>query len=190
MNAAETEPVMRLFIAIPLPEVVSENINNWTQELKKHMSFRKWVHPQDYHITVQFLGDTQAGSVESVLSSLQAVAAVQQPIELSLQGAGIFGLSSAPRILWAGIAGEREKLDKLQQRVITGMAPLGFRAEDRPYNPHITVARKFTGGSMRTDLLSTGPEPRIFTADRLVLFRTNMHSSPMYEVLGEIKFEG
>ncbi|MFC7678299.1 RNA 2',3'-cyclic phosphodiesterase [Paenibacillus sp. GCM10028914] len=189
MNAADFEPVMRLFIAVPLPEVVSNSIIRWRKELGEQMSFRKWVHPQDYHITVQFLGDTQAGSVETVLSSLQAVAAEQKPIELILQGAGVFGLSSSPRILWAGIAGEREELENLQQRVVMAMEPLGFIPEDRPYRPHITVARKFTGGNISTVLLNTGPESVIWKADRLVLFRTNMHSSPMYEVLGELKFE-
>lgn len=189
MNAAEMNPVMRLFIAVPLPEVVSDHITRWTQELEKQMSFRKWVHPKDYHITVQFLGDTQGENVESVLSSLHDVALKQQPIELALQGAGVFGLSTAPRILWAGIAGEIEELQKLQQHVTTSMSPLGYKAEDRPYKAHITVARKFSGGNLPTDWLNTGPEPVTFTADKLVLFRTNMHSSPMYEILGEMKFK-
>lgn len=189
MNAAETEPVMRLFIAVPLPEMVSDHIARWAQELGKHMSFRKWVHPQDYHITLQFLGDTKAGSVESVVSSLQAVAADQQPFELSLQGAGVFGPSTSPRILWTGISGEMEKLENLQQCVTSAMAPLGFQPEDRPYRPHITTARKFTGGSLETDLLNTGPEPVSWRADRLVLFRTNMHSVPMYEIHGRMMFK-
>ncbi|WP_244562941.1 RNA 2',3'-cyclic phosphodiesterase [Paenibacillus uliginis] len=188
MNAAETEPVMRLFIAIPLPKVVSDSITRWTQELGTQLSFRKWVHPQDYHITLQFLGDTKAGSVESVLSSLRTIAAAQQPIQLSLQGAGVFGPASAPRILWAGISGELKKLEHLQQRVTSAMAPLGFAAEDRPYRPHITAARKLTDGNINSDLLRAGPEPASWTADGLVLFRTNMHSSPMYEIMGKMEF--
>lgn len=188
MNAAETEPVMRLFIAIPLPEVVSDSITRWAEELRTHVSFRKWVHPQDYHITLQFLGDTKVGRVESVLSSLRTVAAEQEPIELSLQGAGVFGPASAPRILWAGISGELEKLELLQQRVTSAMTPLGFIAEDRPYRPHITTARKFTGGNITAELVRVEPEPVSWKADGLVLFRTNMHSSPMYETMGSMVF--
>ncbi|WP_054956585.1 RNA 2',3'-cyclic phosphodiesterase [Paenibacillus dakarensis] len=188
MHAANTEADMRLFIAVPLPQVVSEHIQRWSQEIGKQMLFRKWVHPQDYHITVQFLGDVKSKNVDSILSSLQAAVVKQQTIELSLQGAGVFGLSSAPRVLWAGIAGETEKLGKLQQAVTTAMLPLGFKPEDRPYRPHITVARKYKGGSIAAELINTGPEPVSWTTDKLVLFRTHMHSSPMYEILGEVRF--
>lgn len=187
--ATDTESVMRLFIAVPLPEVVSNRIARWAEALRTDVSFRKWVHPQDYHITLQFLGDTKTERVESVLTSLRRIADEQEAVQLSLQGAGVFGPASAPRILWAGISGELEKLGLLQQRVSSVMAPLGFTVEDRPYKPHITTARKYTGGNITADLVRTGPEPVSWKADRLVLFRTKMHSNPMYERLGSMEFK-
>ncbi|WMT42096.1 2'-5' RNA ligase family protein [Paenibacillus sp. D2_2] len=48
----------RLFIAIPIPSAVKQVIADWCEEQRDQLSFRKWVHQEDYHITVQFLGDT------------------------------------------------------------------------------------------------------------------------------------
>ena len=187
VNATETEPVMRLFTAVPLSEEARGAISSWTDGLKKQMSFRKWVHPQDYHITLQFLGDTEAGRVESVITALRRAAAGQSAVELTLHGAGVFGQPSAPRILWTGIDGELEKLHGLYKRITAAMSPLGFPPEDRPYRPHITAARKFTEGHISDGLLRKGPESVSWKADSIVLYRTNMHASPMYEIQEQIK---
>ena len=58
MSLSEKEAMDRLFVAVHLPADVSSRIQEWTAGGQSKCLSRKWVHPQDYHITVQFLGDT------------------------------------------------------------------------------------------------------------------------------------
>ncbi|QCT04105.1 2'-5' RNA ligase [Paenibacillus algicola] len=190
MNAADRSSVMRLFVALPLPREAAGAMLQWTQELKEHLSFRKWVHPQDYHITLQFLGDLDPEMTASVVSSLSSVAVIQKPFSLTLGKGGVFGLAASPRVMWTGVDGDLKELQVLQQRVTASMAALGLKPEERPYRPHITAARKFIDGRIPIPCLEQGPERVRFTADALVLYRTVMGASPMYEVQERAAFSG
>ena len=54
----------RLFVAIPVPEHISRKLEDWTLDHKAQLRFRKWTHPRDYHITLQFWGIRQQRSVK------------------------------------------------------------------------------------------------------------------------------
>lgn len=185
MSLSEKEAMDRLFVAVRLPADVSSRIQEWTAAWKEQVSFRKWVHPQDYHITVQFLGDTSTYRIEELTMALQQVAKEHPSFELRLQDAGIFGASASPRILWAGIGGNLSALEQLQRSVVQKMESFGYVPEDRPYRPHITVSRKFQGDQrFSLDIIGRGPEPIQWRVQEIVLFRTNLHASPMYEIVG------
>lgn len=179
-----TVSTMRLFVAVPIPGHITEELERWTRAHKDNLPFRKWAHPQDYHITLQFLGDTPAAKTEALLSALLEVQAA--PMALALNGAGTFGPPKAPRVLWTAITGDLERLTSLHTAVIQATRSLGFEPEDRPYTPHITLARSFAGGEpISIDATANAPAGVKWEADRFVLMRTHMHASPMYEVIGE-----
>lgn len=174
----------RLFIAIPVPEPISKKLENWTLVHKERLSFRKWTHPRDYHITLQFLGDTTAAQRGALQAALRDVKA--KPLTLVLNGAGTFGPAKSPRVLWAAIAGHLEGLNNLHVEVIKATQTVGFVPEDRPYSPHITLARGFAGGTeMSNESTASAPSSLEWKADRFVLMRTHMHAAPMYEIIGE-----
>jgi 2'-5' RNA ligase len=174
----------RLFIAIPVPEPISKKLEEWTLDHKEKLSFRKWTHPRDYHITLQFLGDTTAAQRDALQAALREVKA--KSLSLALNGAGTFGLAKSPRVLWAAVAGDLEGLNNLHAEVIKATRTAGFEPEDRPYSPHITLARGFAGGmDMSKESTASAPSSFDWKADRFVLMRTHMHASPMYEVIGE-----
>lgn len=180
------EPAQRLFVAIPVPEHISERLEDWTREQKEKLSFRKWSHPRDYHITLQFLGDTPAAKHEALQAVLQEAKA--KPFSLALNGAGTFGPPSAPRVLWAAVSGDLEALTALHREVIKATRSIGFEPEERPYSPHITLARKFAGaGEMPPEATFSAPALFEWEANRFVLMRTHMNASPMYEVIGEFR---
>lgn len=141
---------VRLFAAIPLDFPTKANLASQTVQIKEIYSFRKWVHEQDYHITLKFLGDTEPGTADKVQESLARIAAATQPFTLMLNGLGTFGRAERPDILWAGVAGDLERLNELYSRVEPAMTALGYAAEGRPYRPHITVARKYSGADAFT----------------------------------------
>lgn len=180
---------MRVFVALPVQGTIAEELSSWTRAYRQQLSFRKWTHPQDYHITLQFLGElpeTRLGELHRALEGVRANA-----MKLQLHGGGTFGPSQAPRVLWSDITGDRAELQDLQKAVVQATEPLGFIPEDRPYTAHVTLARSYSGAaaSFPRELLAEMPSGSGWTADRFVLMRTHMHKSPMYETIGEYELQ-
>ncbi|NWL89903.1 RNA 2',3'-cyclic phosphodiesterase [Paenibacillus sp. 79R4] len=179
----------RLFIAVPLPSSVKQMIADWCKEQRDQLFFQKWVHKEDYHITVQFLGDTSPERLDELRSAAIRAVANIRPIHMEALGCGTFGRADQPRVLWAGVHGELELLEQLQNNVIEENRKLGYIPEDRPYRPHITLARKYRAGyKLETDITGANLQFGSWTIDALVIYRTNMHHQPMYEKVAEIPF--
>ncbi|MCF2939410.1 RNA 2',3'-cyclic phosphodiesterase [Paenibacillus alkaliterrae] len=175
---------LRLFVAVPLTRPIANELQEWTHAHREKLPFRKWTHPDDYHITLQFLGETPAGKMDALQAALMGIK--ERDLALALNGAGTFGPPTAPRILWAAVSGHLEGLSSLQSAVTKATISCGFKAEDRPYTPHITVARGFAGtGAIPAEVMANAPSGLQWRADRFVLMRTHMQTSPMYEVIGE-----
>ena len=180
------EDKWRLFIAVLLPPEIKQKLETWCSEQKTRLDFKKWVHTEDYHITVQFLGDTAPGRLDELLAALtRAAKGIIGPLEMEAAGIGTFGRPASPSVLWAGVRGEVAGLESLHSRVTSENRALGFVPEERRFSPHITLARKFREGA-RLDpaVLQTQPDFGRWKADRLVIYRTHMHKRPMYEVVG------
>lgn len=122
----------RLFIAVKLPEEQAELLGQEAAALSARLKFAKWTYPDDYHITLQFLGDTPAAEIPGLLAALEEISAGQKPFKLRLGDFGTFGAQESPRVLWAGISGETEQLQKLQQKIVSATSPLGFKEEKEP----------------------------------------------------------
>lgn len=187
----------RLFIAVRLPEPLRTALGEDCARLSRELEFAKWVHPEDYHITLQFLGDTGRERIPALIDALKAAAAEASPFKLELSRAGTFGTAKAPRVLWAGVAGDRTALEALHRRVVAATGPLGFVPENRPYSPHITLARKYRGaapfpagkleGWPGADLSAPATGEGWEVMD-FVVFATRMGASPMYEIVESLKF--
>ncbi|MNI19715.1 2'-5'-RNA ligase [compost metagenome] len=147
--------------------------------------FKEWVHAEDYHITVQFLGDTEVEQIEHLKEVISRGVSDVAPFRLSAAGIGTFGRPRQPRVLWGGLNGDIAALHDLNHHVISASAELGYIAEDRPYHPHITIARKFREeGQLDLELISSLNMEASFGTwiiDRIVIYRTNLGSQPMYE---------
>lgn len=175
---------LRLFIAMPLPRSAVQVLEEWCAAGKQHWQFSKWVHPQDLHITLQFLGAVDEHVIERIVQVLEEVSRGATPIDLQFDGVGSFGSKEAPRVLWAGLGGEIDKLRQLNHSVTAATSSLGFEPEERPYRPHITLARKYRGGEGQPFTMNSEPlPPNQWTGEEIVLFQTHMNRSPMYERL-------
>ncbi|WP_229521394.1 RNA 2',3'-cyclic phosphodiesterase [Paenibacillus monticola] len=195
-SANQTE---RLFIAIRIPAEIREAMGRISNRLSQQLRFAKWTFPEDYHITLQFLGDTPVEDIPALIKVLKQVAAESTPFELALQEWGTFGVPAAPRVLWAGLSGNMDELKQLQQKITLATLPLGFKAEARDYNPHLTLARKYRGDNpFSADWLQdlhrqeVEAEPGLtghyWTIDSIMVYATMMHAIPMYEIIENISF--
>ena len=103
----------------------------------------RWVKPESLHVTLKFIGEQSETDVEHVK---QALAAVSLPTtEIHFHGYGFFPTPKSARVFWIGMeAGEQ--LSALAAAIDDKMGTLGIPKEDRPFSPHLTLARA-GGGS-------------------------------------------
>jgi 2'-5' RNA ligase len=126
---------MRLFIGIPLDPTVIGELIALTDRLKSPSDGLRWSSSAGWHITLQFLGATNAAQYDCVTAGLRQIR--RAPFAIQLEPPGFFDRAG---VFFAGVQ-LSPRLTDLQQQVIAATHPCGFVPEDRPYHPHITLAR-------------------------------------------------
>jgi RNA 2',3'-cyclic 3'-phosphodiesterase len=159
---------MRLFVGIPLPATLIEELSAISMRLQSKADGLRWSTPESWHITLQFLGNTT--EYDCTVARLREVRASSLPIVL--EGLGFFDRAG---IFFAGVRLTPE-LQELQRSVTAATGLCGFIPETRPYHPHITLAR--TKGrkpqSMRELKAKIHREPKFstFVASEFVLYES------------------
>ncbi len=135
----------------------------------------KIVPPQNYHVTLKFLGSTPAEKIPLIRASMEAAAQKCAPFDLSLAGWGVFPEKGHPKVFWVAVE-PYESLKDLFEKCETALESCGFPKETRSFQNHITVARD---GNDRVpqDFLAqwkTAPLPTQlnFRADHITLYES------------------
>ncbi|WP_163101179.1 RNA 2',3'-cyclic phosphodiesterase [Peribacillus alkalitolerans] len=181
------------FIALSLPESMKELLFAQCEKVKDTIPFQRWVHKEDYHITMAFLGSVPEGKAKECMKILEDRVAQCSSFSLVLSGLGMFGDKSSPRILWYKTDYE-EKLMKLQSIVKQVCLDTGFILDEKPFKPHITLARKFSGVTPLSEDLWREADHLVnktsyFTTNQITLFRTHLDRTPKYESVYTIKLQ-
>lgn len=174
------------FFAVKIPEETKLAMKILCEKLKATLPFSRWVHHEDLHITLAFLGN--AASEKLINAEKNVREAIQDSHELKLQinKLGTFGREESPRIFWADTC-ESNELQILRKKVFLACEKAGFELETRPFRPHITLARKWVGEGLfqkkQLDELwnELQPEPLLFKAKEVVLYQTHLEKTPKYE---------
>lgn len=142
---------MRLFIALNLPDEERRRIHEAAAPLREAGLPVRWVEPDDYHLTLKFLGSVRGELLPVVEKVVARVAAATGAFPLSLRGFGAFPTIRRPRVIWLG-ADPTPALRCLKQDLEWGLAAHGFEREMRAFHPHVTLGRageKEGAGSFR-----------------------------------------
>jgi len=132
---------LRLFIAVELSKQIQQALSDLMRQISPLADRSvRWVAQDHLHLTLKFLGDTPTALLPGVNTVLATVASNNYGFELSAQGCGVFPNPTRPRVLWAGVTCPPE-LSELQKSVEMQLLPLGFKPEDRPFSPHLTLGR-------------------------------------------------
>ncbi len=131
---------MRLFVALDIDSEIRRRIVEFRDQIRAYAPDVRWVGPQTFHITLQFLGETER--LEEIRTALQQVRGAEVP--LSFRGTGFFPNPKSPRVFWVGIESD-EHLRELASSVGDALQPLGFRRDAGPFAPHLTLARAGSG---------------------------------------------
>ena len=134
------EDKLRLFIAIELPSNIIDGLRNVQEELKDKSNKPSWAKPENIHLTLKFLGDTETGKIESMVNILEGIAGKSFGFEISVKGVGTFPAAGNPRVIWVGIEENKDML-QLYNNIEEGLATLGFEKERRDFKPHLTLGR-------------------------------------------------
>lgn len=162
---------MRLFIAIPMPEKVGEELNR----LQKPIEGVRWEQKNKYHLTLKFLGDTESHRLEDLKTTLDKINV--SAFSMTMQGAGYFPKSGSPRVLWAGINKNRS-LQELQQTIEDLCTDLGFEPEQRSFQPHVTIGRvKNASKNEVTSFVDQHEDFRVedIPVNKIVLYESKLH---------------
>jgi len=175
------------FLALPLSPKMKDLLFYWREVLELRLPFKTWVHREDYHITLAFLGHASFSQLNLLKSTITTVAEKHQTFELTLNGLGTFGKQDRPRIFWAGLQNS-EPLRSLQKDISAACKDSGFQIDARPYQPHITMARKWNAAmAFEFDnidkMVTPKEEVSSFDVNNVVLYRTNLQRIPKYQPL-------
>jgi len=143
---------LRSFIAVEIPGEIQRAIQRSTASLQNTLPkpMVRWVATQNLHLTLKFMGDVTPEGLDHLAEALAAGLVMQRSFDMPVAGLGMFPTSQRPKIIWVGLEAPAA-LAGLQQNVDAIASRIGFRAEDRPYSPHLTLGRVGQSAS-QTDL--------------------------------------
>jgi len=131
---------MRLFVAINLPAPLRARIHDESRPLRDAQLPVRWVSPENYHLTLKFLGEVHPDKIERIGSILDRIGREAPSFDLCLEGVGAFPTIRRPRVIWLG-ADPSPALRCLKQDVEWSLGVLGFERETRAFHPHLTLGR-------------------------------------------------
>jgi 2'-5' RNA ligase len=143
---------IRVFIAVPLPPDVIERLKPPVDELRAVCRTAGldagWSRPEGWHLTLKFLGPVASDRIDPLLERLPGCTVRHDAFSIHLTGFGAFPSARRPRVLWIGLETDdgAASLAALAREIDEVTAPLGHPPEERPFSPHLTVARLNSGG--------------------------------------------
>lgn len=131
----------RIFIGLPIEsESALQLAETWRNDRPLNQNRLIWVSPDNWHITLYFLGDTQEFIIELLQQLIEESFSQTPAFTTQLIGTGLFPNNHHPKVLWLGI----ENL----QLLMSGYLHLGdllrnngLSLDNKPLKPHLTLAR-------------------------------------------------
>lgn len=130
----------RLFVAAEIDEAARAACAGVAERLRAQGFAAKWVPPENYHLTVAFIGAVDESRVPEVESAIREAAARASAFEVSLDAIGAFPNERRARIAWVGSHAPQPAFAALCGVVRGALSALGF-VFDRHTDAHVTLAR-------------------------------------------------
>lgn len=160
----------RLFVALDPPGSVREALAAWLRSQRPVAAVVRPVLAHDLHLTLAFLGATDAGSVQRIAEAVAEVGSSAVCRGLAT-GAPLWLPASRPRALTVEVHDDRGDLAALHRSLADALDAAIGRRDDRPLRPHITVARR--NPALPLPARPLAPTPALeFEAVALTLYRS------------------
>lgn len=126
---------MRLFVGLDLPRELRQRVAMLSGA---GIPGARWVSPENYHVTLRFIGEAPRYLAEEIDHALAALRA--RGFALTLAGVGTFAKGGRSQSLWVGVE-RNPQLDLLRSKIETALQRCGLEPERRRFQPHLTLAR-------------------------------------------------
>lgn len=163
---------MRLFVGVPLPDDIRQRL----AMISGGVPGARWIRPENLHLTLRFLGETDGARAEDLVSELSRVDCGAFP--MTIRGLGAFGDRKRPRILWAGIP-PSAALIRLHGKVEQAVQRAGLGPDHRKFHPHVTLARLKDAQNIKLERFLTANghlETRPFQVEGFTLYESFLAS--------------
>ncbi len=190
---------MRLFVAVELaPGVVAAALHLIDRLQAKAarlapQSRLTWATADRLHVTVRFIGHVDEQTADAIKDAFGPALAAES-FDLTVAGTGAFPPKGPPRVVWAGLTEGRDRLLELEHTVSERLAQVGINKEDRPYRPHLTLARVREAAGLRTAALMDGVSQSVLgvtPVDAITLFESRLSpQGPTYVALKRVELNG
>ena len=177
--------LMRVFVAIDLPEDLKEKIFEISQRISRNFPC-KLVEKENLHLTLVFLGERSEQEVEKIKKAVADATKSFGRIFLVIESLELFPLKR-PRGIWFKVDGEEEKLKELHQKIIDELVKQKIQVENLRFTPHICILRFKKGTKKQPE--KTKLEEN-FMVEKITVFQSKLSpKGPTYFKLGEFQLE-
>jgi len=181
--------IFRGFISIDIGAL--SNIVEFEKKIKQTGAIVKLVEPENIHITLKFLGDTDEEKIDEIEKIIKKSVEGIKPFNIQLKSTGVFPNEKYIKIVWLGIQNS-EKIAKIASKIDKGLSEIGFSREKREFSPHLTIARVKSAKNKDKILKIIENDKEFEFADIIVesikLKKSDLtQKGPIYNTLIEIK---
>jgi 2'-5' RNA ligase len=182
---------VRLFTGIELADAARADAAVLSAELQKRVQEQAprarmtWIPADRMHLTVRFIGEVGDAIAERVIGALRESLGVA-PFVIAFDRLGAFPPKRPPRVIWIGAADGLDAAVRAEAAISDRLAALDIPRADRPYSPHLTLARVRNAAGLRTATLFDGLAPWVgpTRVDAITLFQSKLSpKGPTYVVL-------
>lgn len=142
MNSGKHE-TWRIFCAIEIPPPTRQRVLQHITTLRERVPEVRasWSREVNIHLTLKFLGEVPKHLVANFGAAITRAVSGVEPFPVLVADTGVFAQRRDPRVLWIGINDLSGQLSNLHSRLETECEREGFPRDERPFNPHLTLAR-------------------------------------------------
>jgi 2'-5' RNA ligase len=198
--------MIRTFLAVELGDDLRNQITLVQRDLRQRLDREPskdiritWVPPSSIHLTIRFLGDTDEQLIGPLRGAVERAMTSHGAVPIPTERLGVFPRLQQPRVLWVGPSEEWEqssdmkRLTALHHAVEDCCQPFGFAPEDRPWSPHLTLARvkegeRYVGQALANSGLMDRPITLgLLAVKSIVLMKSELRpTGPVYTKLWEV----
>ncbi len=182
--------MVRTFVALVIPDEWTDYLGRVEKDLAEQMSGLSWVKPGNMHVTIRFLGDLGDSGVRRAGEAARRGVDGHEAFHARLGAPGAFPSMNRPRVLWTGLSEGADQAIALAKSVNQSLKQDGFGPPDKPFRPHITLARvrDRAEGVEAFGRYSPPPPPKPALLDRIVVMKSELHpTGARYTALVEIR---